>query len=245
MGQRPMVLLFFGVVLFLCKQILFYLFQSNLYKQFTLGNKTARLCIGLFAVLGIILLLKQLGKHISNQIPVRFSQDQVKGLLVRFLEFIKSTAKTVVTTITSLVTGPALIVIICIAALLAMGGLVAGIQIAKRTYDDILDIVEPLLQTIASTGKNRVTPSTAFHCTQTLSLLTVCFYTVSIESNMKKRMNTTIEKEIRMLTDAIRPVSLSEEKFQKARKKLVNSSFDEKLRIGASKAFIADVVENC
>ena len=34
MGQRPMVLVFFGTVLFFCKQIIFYLFEDNLYDQF-------------------------------------------------------------------------------------------------------------------------------------------------------------------------------------------------------------------
>lgn len=246
MGQRPMVLLFFGVLLFFCKQIIFYLFEGNLYEQFVEGNKTAQLFIGLFSVFGVFLLLKQLGKHVSNQIPLKISAGKLSSVKESILSFAKSGAQAVSALVMSLFTGPALIAIIIIGIFVALLSGVCGVMFLKKMlYDNIVNIVNPLLERLSTTGENnRLTPSTPYYVAQLLALVTVLIYTVSIESGMKKKMKLSIEKEIRMVTDEIQPAELSEEKFQEARQMLVNGNFDEQLRINGNRKIVAEVVNN-
>lgn len=246
MGQRPMVLLFFGVLLFFCKQIIFYLFEGNLYDQFILGNSTGHLFIGLFSVFGVFLLVKQLGKHVSNRIPLKISAGKLTSLKESFFSFVKSGAQAVSALVMSLFTGPALIAVIIIGILVALlSGLWGVVFLKKLLYDNIVNIVNPLLERLATTGENnKLVPSVPYYVAQLLSLVTVLIHTVSIESGMKKKMKLSIEKEIRMVTDEIQPAELSEEKFQEARQMLVNGNFDEQLRINGNRKIVAEIVNN-
>ena len=246
MGQRPMVLLFFGVLLFFCKQIIFYLFEGNLYEQIVVGNSTANLFVGLFSVFGIFLLLKQLGKHVSNRIPLKISDGKLESVKKSFVSMVKSGAQAVSALVMSIFTGPALVAVIIIGIIIAILLGAWGVDFLKRMlYDNILKIVNPLLERLATTGENnQIRPSTPYYIAQLLSLVTVLIYTVSIESGMKKKMKLSIEKEIRMVTDEIQPAELSEEKFQKARQMLVNGNFDEQLRINGNRKIVSEIVNN-
>ncbi len=246
MGQRPMVLLFFGVLLFFCKQIIFYLFEGNLYEQIVVGNSTANLFVGLFSVFGIFLLLKQLGKHVSNRIPLKISDGKLESVKKSFVSMVKSGAQAVSALAMSIFTGPALVAVIIIGIIIAILLGAWGVDFLKRMlYDNILKIVNPLLERLATTGENnQIRPSTPYYVAQLLSLVTVLIHTVSIEAGMKKKMKLSIEKEIRMITDEIQPAELSEEKFQEARQMLVNGNFDEQLRINGNRKIVAEIVNN-
>ncbi len=246
MGQRPMVLLFFGVLLFFCKQIIFYLFEGNLYDQFVLGNSTGHLFVGLFSVFGVFLLLKQLGKHVSNRIPLKVSDGKLKSLRESFFSMVKNGAQAASALVMSLFTGPALVAVIIIGIVAAFSLGLCGVAFLKKMlYDNIVNMVNPLLERLASTGEeNQLRPSVPYYVAQLLSLVVVLIHTVSIELGMKKKMKLSIEKEIRMVTDEIQPAELSEKKFQEARQLLVNGNFDEQLRINGNKKIVAEIVNN-
>ena len=216
--------------------------------SFFLRNGTARFFIGAFAVVGIVLLLMQLKKHVTNKVPLRSPGKKEAHVLKSLFDMLKSAAATLAGVIATLVSGPALFIIIVGHALLALLSGVIGIVVIKKIgniYNDIINLIEPLLEKLASTGENKVIPSIPYYLTQTSSLGIVLFYTVALEAKMKKRLRLRTETEIRYITDEIRPFELGEDTFEKASRLIARNGITEQLRINADKEFIANVVNNC
>ena len=245
MGQRPLVLAYMGVALFLCKQALFYLFGDTVAPTFVdYASKSSRLFMGLFCICGIVLLLFQFTKHLSNQFPVEFADEKVTKLVNSLLAVIQAGVKTVCKLLGAVLSFPVIFILV---STVGLGVLIYGVIRAQavKMLSEITNLMKPLLEKLTSTGKNTIVFSVPYALSQLLCMVLTLFYTVRLELNMKKKLYKTLERSIRAITDDMRSVDEGERKFEQARKLLVQDSFDEQLRINADKDLIAATVERC
>ena len=238
MGQSPLALVFMGVVLFLCKMFIFYFFEDNLYDSLILTDKIARIFVVIFCLIGLIFLLRQLYKHITNTLEVKAQIRGKESALKNIKRFCVGIAKTGVSLLASLFSLPVIFIII---AVLVVGGLGISFIVAKAVYNSILHFVEPLLEKIMSTGENKIHPSVLYYVLQIVSLIDVLFYTVWIENKMKKEMEQNLEKTLRLAIPA-KENGGSETLFVEAKKYLVESRFDEQIRILGSNSIINETL---
>lgn len=221
-GQRPLVLAYMGIVLFVLKLFFFYIFSDNIYDSIFLNNGTARFFVGAFSGLGIIMLLMQFTNHVKNKLSLE-AQNKIfsaaKGIFQAIVKFVKSIASLIV----SCFSGPVVIIIAIVVGLLV---LLCGFMTANAIYNDILAFVEPLLEKLASTGENLVHPSAPYYMCQTISMAIVLFYTKYIENVMEENIDTTIRTEIRNITDNHENGNVY---FEKTSKELLQKSFSEKI----------------
>lgn len=188
MGQRPLMLIFLGVILFICKMVVFFLFEDSIYDSLILSNSVARFFIVFFAVIGIIFLLQQIFKHITN----RDVPKSNTSLHTKKASLISTAVKNVMSFLASLFSFPMLIIIL---AIICLGGLGITFGFAKSAYNALLDFMEPLLERMMTSGENKIHPSVLYYALQIVSLVIVLFYTVKIEENMKINMKDAKEGE--------------------------------------------------
>ena len=99
--------------------------------------------------------------------------------------------------------------------------------------------MEPFLAKILSTGENRIHPSHLYSLLQTVAMMTVLFYTVYIEKNMKTELKNNIEKEIsRQLAGNPKYNEL----FPQIRKELLNSNFNAQLQLLDNKTLLQNKI---
>ena len=239
MGQRPLVLIFFGAILFILKIIFFYLFKDNIYDQMILHNKLARLFVVLFSIVGLILLLQQLYKHITNRLEVKIDEKKAWKTIKDLLKFIFSIIKKGIMLLFSMVSLPVFIIVIAAVVIICLG---INFATAKFIYDNILEFIEPLLEKLASTGENTIHPSVLYFTLQTISMAIILFYTIWIEKRMSRNLEKAINKRIaqeilaRYQNEDINLLNKSNELLIK------NRNFNEQLRIFGSKSAIKETI---
>ena len=239
MGQRPLVLVFFGAILFILKIIFFYLFKDNIYDQFILHNKLARLFVVLFSIVGLILLLQQLYKHITNRLEVKIDTKKAWKTLKDFLKFLFSIIKKGIMLLFSMVSLPVFIIIIASVVIICLG---ISFATAKFIYDNILEFIEPLLEKLASTGENSIHPSVPYYTLQTISMTIILFYTIWIEKRMSKNLENAINERV---TQEILARYSNEDNniLNKSTELLIkNRNFNEQLRIFGSNSAIKETI---
>jgi len=236
MGQRPIVLIFFGIILFIAKIILFHSTNGdNVYDSLILGNPTARFLVGIFSCIGVIILLMQLYKHITNKIGININKSKIQ----KFFEKIVSLIKKIIVLLISIISLPVLIIIIAIVGLIILG---VGFVQVTRIYDDVLKIVEYLLENWTSTGENSLHPSNFYYTLQTISMVIVLFYTVYIEKIMRLSIEKDIEKQIRLEFDKLN-TNDNDQLFSETKQLLLDNRFDEQLRIFGNKTIVKETIK--
>ena len=240
MGQRPYVLVFLGVALFLIKEIFFFLFNDNIYDQMILQNGTARFFVFLFAAGGLVLLMMQLGKNFTNKLGVKVNKKAAEKSFKRIISFIADSVKKIFKMLVAAFSWPVIIIIVASVILVVVG---LSFAFANKIYNDIMSFIEPLLEKIASTGENKIHPSIGFYACQTLSMATVLFYTVWIEKKINKAMKDTINERI-WQTIADRKGGEDAKLQQEASQLLITSKFEDELRIFGSNTVIKETIEN-
>lgn|GEM_PF-2308513 len=238
MGQRPMVLVYFGIFLFFLKMFFFYLFKDNIYDQFFLNNKMARGFVVFFSGGGLVLLLIQFFKHISNKFEVKIDKSKIKNNGISFVKSIIELLKKGITILLGVVSLPVLIIILTSGGLIVL--LVAFITM-NSIYNSILAFVEPILEKIASTGENTIHPSTLYYTLQVISMALVLIYTIWVEKRMESEINKKIEQRIQKeIRSSYQDGNV--ELFGKAKEDLLTSNFDTQLRILGSRSIVKDIV---
>lgn len=228
MGQRPLVLVYMGIVLFVAKQVLFYMFSDNIYDSMILTNKTARSAVGIFSLFGIVMLVMQFYKHVTNKLksePITQKEDGIKKFFSSLGNLFMKLVKLIGQIIATFLSGPAIVIIVIASGFV---GLAYVFYKMNEIYNDILTISDRLLQKLASTGKNSVHPSPSYYICQLVSMCVVLFYTIHLENNMEKNIDNAIKEEIRGHTDG-QPDG--DKYFKKASKELLKKNFSEKIRL--------------
>lgn len=228
MGQRPLVLVYMGIVLFVAKLFLFYMFPDNIYDSMILTNKTARSAVGIFSLFGIVMLVMQFYKHVTNKLksePITQKEDGIKKFFSSLGNLFMKLVKLIGQIIATFLSGPAIVIIVIASGFV---GLAYAFYKMNEIYKNILALIEPLLQKLASTGENSVHPSLPYYVCQLVSMCVVLFYTIHLERNMEKNIDNAIKKEIRGITDG-QPDG--DKYFEKASKELLKKNFSEKIRL--------------
>lgn len=238
MGQRPLVLLFFGLALFLLKMFLFYVFKDNIYESVFLQNDTARNLVGIFSVCGIGLLLMQLYQHITNRFGINIDKKKAHSWGKKLTRMLGGLLRKVFQLLTVFCTLPVVLIVVSSAGLIA---LIIAFKTANEMYQDILALMEPFLAKILSTGENRIHPSHLYSLLQTVAMMTVLFYTVYIEKNMKTELKNNIEKEI---SRQLEGQPKYDELFPQIRKELLNSNFNAQLQLLDNKTLLKKKIES-
>lgn len=182
--QRPLVLIFFGTMLFLIKIFLYHLFSDNIYDSAFLVNDTARFIVFVFSILGALILLIQLVRFARHRLnmdipPKNSTLSFARRAALTVLAAIKAFIRLVVT----LVSGPYVILILAIAGLLVFG---ISFFIANKIYHDVLLLVEPVLERLLSTGKNSVYPSIFYYTCQLVCISIILLYSAVREVQVQK-----------------------------------------------------------
>ncbi len=228
-GQNPMMLLIFGIILCLVKFLVFYLFDSsNIYDVYVRGNPTLKMIITLFVAaviaLGVVLLLSQLKALLVNRSEGR--KKAAQGVMAKIGSFFKSLGKFLKNAAMSLFS--AHVVLIIGSVLILVGGIVV-ILVNRQIFNDLLAAVEPFLEKI-TTGENSVVPSTMYGMAQSVTLILVTGYQVvayvvlqrSLDSQVTlkvsksaKSMENIDEDKCQRLSDSVRQSLLQMDNSQK------------------------------
>ncbi|AAS12045.1 MULTISPECIES: hypothetical protein [Treponema] len=187
-GQSPILVLSFGVLLFLIKIIVFYLFPDNIYNELFVGNSTARWLIAIIGGGGIILLLSQLktrvfgGTKTANRLFTK-----IIGLFVKLFTFVGTTL--------CLICSP--IVLLGITAITIIGGLF----FIESIKNDIIKLLEPFLQKILTTGENKVQISNLYQVFQMISFVLILFHQLLSYFNLRKKAMEVAHKKSKWITN--------------------------------------------
>ncbi len=236
MGQRPMVLVYFGMILFLIKLIIFFAITGdNVYDSIILENETARFSVGIFSVVGVVFLVVQLCKHITNKFKIKVNKSKTE----KIFNFIFCIIKKGIATLVSIISLPIIIIALLIVGL---GILAIGAIELNGIYNDILKFVEHFFESISSTGENSLQPSTFYFVFQTVSMIIVLFYTIHIEEIMKKNITKNIEMQIRLEVDKLETKD-NNQFFDGTKQLLLDNRFDELLRISENKTIVKETIK--
>lgn len=220
MGKRPTVLIFFGVILFIIKVIIFSVVTgNNIYDSFVSGNETVRflsvLPIIAFLIFGLISLVSQIYKHITNNFEIKADSP---------FSFIEKIIKSLLT-LSVIVWLP--IIIVMMPFIISILGLFILVEISNF-YTDTLDFVEDILRLITSTGELSLYPSATYYTFQMISFIVVIFYTMYIEKEMSDNIMENIEKQIKEIGKSKN--DNTEQLVFEVKQLLLNNGFDEKLK---------------
>ncbi len=224
MGQKPMVLVYFGMILFLIKIIIFFTITGdNIYDSLILENETARFLVGIFSVVGVVFLIMQLCKHITNKFEINVNKSKTE----KIFSFVFSVIKKGITAIISIISLPIIIIVMLI---IGLGVLAIGAIELNGIYNDILKFVEHLLEKSTSTGENSLQPSNFYFVFQTISMIIVLFYTSCIEDIMKENIIKNIEMRIVNEIDKLE-INDKEQLLNETKKMLIDNRFNEQLKL--------------
>ncbi|MGL4985859.1 MAG: hypothetical protein ACRC5H_01820 [Treponemataceae bacterium] len=193
MGQSPIALLVFGIILFFIKVAIFYMLPPNIYNTIIRGNKTLENIIGVCAIImlvgGIILLLgqfKTVFSGISNSYPIKKIPNSQN-----FIAYLGNCVKNIFASI-----GKLLLLVFSV-NILIIGGIIivltAGIFIifiVDNIIQDVLQAVEPFLEKLLSTGEDSIEASTLYGLTQSAVLIALTFYEFMAYKNNKDNLDT-------------------------------------------------------
>lgn len=203
-SSSDVTLMIFGAIMFLAKWIIYFALPDNIYTESFVGNPTARFLVLAFCVIGLIFTLYFLVKSVKSKISV---QEKTKSVVEKGLKKIGKTISGFFRLIFSMLSGPALIIVLFCAVF------VFGILIfaeASAIGDDILKFAEPLLIKLSSTGKSSVVPSVFYSISQFIVLAAVLVFYASYKHYLENAAKREIEQ---MLADNINalPNSFSSE----------------------------------
>jgi hypothetical protein len=214
MGQRPVVLIYFGSILFAIKMMTFLLVDgSNAYDSFILKNDTCRMIVFFFSIMGLLMLLSQLYKYIINKMDTNFL-----SLIKKIIKYLL-----VIFSLPIGITICIIIIVSCVALPVFLPFWISGL------ITDLLHATESGFRLITSTGEVYIYSSQCYYWCQLISFLIVVFYTVYIE----KKMAYTIEKNIEMqIVSEIDKLEINdkEQLLNETKKMLIDNRFNEQLK---------------
>ena len=190
-----------GLVLFMIKVFIFYLFPSNIYIQSFTGNKTARFILALLCITGLVVLLGQLKDSVMQNLGIKKKGEDKKKegtkvfskILKAFLSFIKK----IFSFLLNLLSANVLMIIIFIAVLVIA---LISVCTAMTIFNDILDFISPYLEKLTETGRGRIQMSQTYGICQTVSLVCTLFYclweSLQTEDNKNKSLPSGGEKKL-------------------------------------------------
>lgn len=187
-NSSDVTLMIFGTIMFLVKWIIYYAFPDNIYTQSFVGNPTARFLVLVFCIIGLIFMFSFLIKSVKAKISV---QEKTKSVVEKGLKKIGKVISGFFKLIFSMLSGPALIIVLFCALL------VFGIVIfaeASAISDDILNFVEPILARLFSTGKASVVPSVIYFIFQIIVLASVLIFYALYRNSFENEAKQKIEK---------------------------------------------------
>ena len=182
--QRPLVLIFFGIMLFLIKIFLYHLFSDNIYDSTFLINDTARFIVFVFSILGAAVLLIQLIRFARHRLNMDIPpKNSALSFAQRACFTVLAAVKAFIRLLGTLVSGPYVILILAVAGLLIFG---ISFFVANKIYRDVLLLVEPILERLLSTGKNSVYPSIFYYTCQLVCVSIILLYSAVRETQVQK-----------------------------------------------------------
>lgn len=162
----------FGILLFIVKITIYYLFPDNIYDETFMGNQTARSIIAILGGTTVFFLLSRLNVHVFH-IKVEKS----------FLQKIGAKIKEIFTLGVQIIVAsfglPALL--IAIAILFAGGFIFVG-----TIRSDILNMLEPFLLRILSTGENKIPITQSYGISQLATIIIMVSYLLISCHNLKE-----------------------------------------------------------
>lgn len=172
-GQSPMAIWNFGVLLFFIKIIWFFFFEENIYQETIQGNFLLRLLIGVVGAGAILLLLTQLKTKIFGK-----PQNKNDNFIVRFIKNSLSFFGGLVKSGLSILKGPQVI----IAGLI--GSIVALVSVNKILLK-IEATLSPYIEKLLTSGENTI-PLTYFYITyQLISFISISIYLILADVYLK------------------------------------------------------------
>ncbi len=191
-GQSPFFIWGFGLLLMVFKQVIFYLFEDNIYEQLFQGNPLMRFLLFISATVSGFMLFSNLVKAAQSKILVNRTSLKTHSQKIskKIISSLKMIGKSIVGIFTTLLSGPVLIIILISVALVSVGFL---IFFAKKLFDDffnnVMAVIEPFMQKMLSTGKDFLTPSTGYLLCN-LGVLLIFFIVIIL---MQKSCQTSLE----------------------------------------------------
>lgn len=237
MGQSPLVLVYFGVILFILKVVLFYTFSDNIYDSVFLTNDIARLFVVFFAICGIILLLMQFYKHITNRFGIKIDKKKAQSVVQKITKTLGDLIRKGFELLKSFCELPVVLIVVGSVVLIL---LIIAFLTVNKIYNEILSFVEPFLEKLLDTGENKIHPSELYYLTQVVSMMIVLFYTVYIEQNMKIVLEKNIEKRISYQLQGNEDYS---KVFYEVKQKLTGSQIDTELQIFHNNAIVSETIQ--
>ncbi|MBP5175709.1 MAG: hypothetical protein ILP07_07355 [Treponema sp.] len=194
-GQSPVFIFGFGLLLMVFKQIIFYLFEDNIYEQLFQGNPLMRFLLFLASTVSGFMIFSNLIKAAQSKILVNRTtlKTHSEKIAKKIVSALKMIGKSIVGIFTTLLSGP-VIIAIAFSALLIFGGFI--IFFAKKAFDsffnNVMAVIEPFMQKMLSTGKDFLTPSTGYLLCN-LGVLLIFFVVIILMQNSCK---TSLEEEL-------------------------------------------------
>ena len=171
-GQSPFHVLVFGLILFLVKVAIFYIFPNNIYNALFVGNKTARFLLVILAIGAIRMILVQLKKH---SFPKKETNNE-HAVSNQLWVGIKKTGLFIKNAMTTLFSLPVLLIILLLAFTIFSA---VTLFIGARIVSDVLALIEPILEQMMKTGKNAI-PITHFYTIwQIISFFFILLYQIT------------------------------------------------------------------
>ena len=180
-GQNPFHVLVFGLILFLVKITIFYIFPDNIYNALFVGNTTARFFLAVIAIAPLPMFFAQLKKqHFPRKETNKTMADNIGAVIKIIGEFLKK--------VVLLFSLPVLCIIF-------LSTSVVLLFIGHRIVSDVLALIEPMLEQIMKTGKNTI-PITHFY---TIWQITAFFFILLYQIIAYKHLNNTAMKSVTKL----------------------------------------------
>lgn len=186
-GQIPISVLSFGVLLFLIKIFVFYFFPDDMYNEVFVGNATARWLIAIMSGGAIILLLSQLKTRVfgTTKAASKFFA-KIISLLARLFGYVVQTLLSICSPIVLL-------------AIIAVSGISVFFSI-DSIKNDIVNLLKPFLQKILTTGENKVQISNLYQVFQMISFVLILFHQLLSYFNLRKKAIEVANKKAKWIT---------------------------------------------
>lgn len=189
-SSSAMSLMVFGAVMFILKWVIYIVFPDNIYTEYFVGNPTARLLVLVFCIIGLIFLLSSAYKAAKVKLSV---QGKTKSALQKGLKKIGKIISDFFKLILTMFSGPgAIIFLFCVVLVF---GIVIFAEFAA-VGKDILNLIEPILKKLSSTGKAAFVPSVLSFVFQFAVVAAVLIFTFSYEHYLEKLAKDKIHKRL-------------------------------------------------
>lgn len=196
-GQSPLFIFGFGLFLIVFKQVIFYLFEDNIYTQLFQGNPLTRFLLFLASTVSGLMIFSNLIKAAQSKILVNRTtlKTHSEKNSNRIIPALKMIGKSIAGIFTTLLSGP-VIIALAFSVLLFFGGLI--VFFAKKLFDtffnNVMAIIEPFMQKMLSSGKDFLTPSTGYLLCNLGVLLIFFVAIILMQSSCKNSLEEELEK---------------------------------------------------